>query len=124
MSIKFFNLPKVRPFRFIIVAIATVLMLFSTNLPASAIGTSKSSMKSGETQLNTIQKETDKLSDKLVNDNTAAPGMKETQAKTQKGLNAVQGAADANKMYRPSNSKEATTVENKVNNFLDNLTGN
>lgn len=50
--------------------------------------------------------------------------MQEVQAKAQKGLNAVQGDADKDKMYRPSNSGDATTVKEEVKDFLGNITGN
>ncbi|MEM7553080.1 MAG: hypothetical protein AAF378_03110 [Cyanobacteria bacterium P01_A01_bin.84] len=114
------NRINIRPIRFIFAAVAGLIIFFSNVLPAAAIGTSKSALSEGETQLNEIQKETDKVAGKSY----PAPGMKETQAKSQKGLNGVQGAANKDKMLSPSDSRNATTVKEEVGNFLENLTGN
>ena len=50
--------------------------------------------------------------------------MKESQEKTRRGLNEVQGAADIEKMKRPENTESGTTsVEQEVESFLEKITG-
>ncbi|NJM72956.1 MAG: hypothetical protein HC862_23995 [Scytonema sp. RU_4_4] len=112
-----FDLSVLRPVRFIIVAFTCALLIFSHALPAAAIGTQKSNPEKATTQLLETQKETDKL--------TAEPplGLKETIKKSNKGINEVQGAADIDKMNRPENSQQATSVEDQVGNFLEKVTG-
>lgn len=104
--------------RFVIAGLLCVTLLFSNALSAAAIGTSKSMPTEGTEQLKGIQQETDKVA------NSNPRSMQEVQAKAQKGLNAVQGDADKDKMYRPSNSGDATTVKEEVKDFLGNITGN
>ncbi|MBW4511458.1 MAG: hypothetical protein KME64_33840 [Scytonematopsis contorta HA4267-MV1] len=116
MSFVRFIQPIVRSFRFVIAAALCVTLLFSNAFPAAAIGTNKSAPDEATTQLNNIQKGTDEVakSDPL--------SLEETQARTQNGLNEIQGDADKDKMYRPSNSKDARTVEDQVGNLLNKVT--
>lgn len=44
------------------------------------------------------------------------------QTEARKGVNEVQGGADAKRMNRPENSQQATTVEEKVRENLSNIT--
>ncbi|MDZ8027561.1 MAG: hypothetical protein RMY36_020985 [Nostoc sp. SerVER01] len=106
-----------RPVRFLVVAFTCALLLLSSAFPAFAISGSPSSPTEGETQLLDIQRETDKAAKE------PPIGLKETQEKTQGGLNEVQGTADIDKQKRPENSQNATTVEEKAKNLLDKITG-
>ncbi|KAB8331969.1 hypothetical protein SD80_020855 [Scytonema tolypothrichoides VB-61278] len=112
-----FGLSVLRPVRFLIVAFTCALLIFSYAFPAVAIGTQRSNLEKGETQLLETQKETDKA--------TAKPplGLKETTEKANEGLNEIQGAADIDKMNRPENSQQATSAEEQVENFLEKITG-
>lgn len=112
-----FKLPSVRPLRFVVAAMMSVMLLLSTALPAAAIGASKSSPDKGAAQLNKIQQNAEELTE------NNAPSKSRVINKSNKGLNEVQGAANAEKMNRPSNSQDATTVEEKVEGFLENITG-
>ncbi|KST69983.1 hypothetical protein [Mastigocoleus testarum] len=115
---KFFA--NIRPLQFLVAVFTCLTLLFSSAYPAFAIGSYKSTPSEGETSLNQIQKETDKVASSKAGN----PDLEESQAKTRKGLNSVQGSADKNKMKRPSNSQSATTVQDKVEGFLENVTGN
>lgn len=106
------------PVRFVIVAFTCALLIFSNAFPAAAIGSQKSNPKDEVTQLTGIQKETDQISTQ------PPPGLQETQEKANEGLNEVQGAADIEKMKRPENSQQATSVEDEVKNLLEKVTGN
>ncbi|BAZ39188.1 conserved hypothetical low temperature-induced protein [Calothrix sp. NIES-4101] len=107
----------VRSFRFIIATALCLTLLFSNVLPASANSTSRSADTDATSQLNKIQEKTDKIGA------SKGPDLEETQAETQNGLNEVQGDADKDKMFRPSNSQNATSIENQVENFLEKATG-
>jgi hypothetical protein len=99
----------VRPVRFLVVAFTCALLLLTNAFPALAMGTTD--------QLNQIQRKTDEKA-------TEPPlGREETQAETYQGLNEVQGDADFDKMKRPENSQNATTVKDEVGNFLEKMTG-
>lgn len=107
----------VRPVRFVVVAFTCALLVLTNAFPALAIGTTKSAPTEATDQLNGIQSKTDEKA-------TKPPlGREETQAETYKGLNEVQGDADIDKMKRPENSQNATTVEDQVENFLEKVTG-
>jgi hypothetical protein len=109
----------VRPMRFLVLAITCALLLLSNTLPAAAIESYKSNPQKGTEQLLETQRRTDELTTQ------APPGLEETQKRTSGGgLNEVQGTADIEKMNRPENSQEATSVEEEVSNFLKKVTGN
>jgi hypothetical protein len=113
-----FDLSMLRPVRFVIVAIACTLLFLSNAFPAVAVGTNKSNPKEATTQLLETQKRTDEASAK-------PPLGAEEQIEATKGggLNEIQGTADIDKMKRPENSGNATTVEDEVKNLLDKVTG-
>ncbi|MEA5595107.1 hypothetical protein [Rivularia sp. UHCC 0363] len=117
MNCNRFKLPSVRPLRFVVAALMCVMLLLSTALPASAIGSSKSSPNKGAEQLNEIQQKTQELTE------NNAPSKERVINESNRGLNEVQGAANAENMNRPSNSQEAVTVEDKVESFLEKITG-
>jgi hypothetical protein len=107
----------VRPVRFLVVAFTCALLLLTNAFPALAIGTTPSAPTEATDQLIGIQNKTDKKA-------TEPPlGRGETQAETYNGLNEVQGDADFDKMKRPENSQNATTVKDQVENFLEKVTG-
>lgn len=98
--------------RLALTAIVCGLLFISTVDPAQA-ATSKST--EGEVSLNNIQEKTDDVA------RSNPRGIKEVTKEAQKGLNAVQGGADEEKMVSPGET-DATTVKEKANNFFDNLT--
>lgn len=109
---------NLRPLRFVVAGLMCVMLLLSTALPASAIGASKSSPEKGAAQLNQIQQKTEELTE------NNAPSKGRVINESNKGLNGVQGAANAENMNRPSNSQNAVTVEKKVEGFLEKITPN
>ena len=90
------------------------LLFFSSAYPAGAV---TSNSTDGEANLNRIQAETDKVG----RGDSNPRGIEEVTEKAQQGTNAVQGAADKDKMVKPEETN-ATTVKEKAANFLDNLT--
>lgn len=88
------------------------LLFVASAYPAQA-ATSKTT--DGEANLNRIQNKTDDVAD------SNPRGINEVTKEAQKGLNAVQGSADADKMVSPDETN-ATTVKEKAASFLDNLT--
>jgi hypothetical protein len=105
-----------RPLRFLVIVFACSLLILSNSLPASAIGSSKSKPSDGVVKLDKIeQRAEDVLKTPL------APSAEEAQARSQEpgSLNEVQGAADINKMNRPSNSRGATTAKDQIEGALD-----
>ncbi len=104
--------------RLLFVAFTCAFLFLTTTFPALAISSYQSDLKEGTTQLLETQRQTDKA--------TKAPplGLKETQEKTKRGINEVQGDADIDKMKRPENSKSATSVPEEVEGFLEKITGN
>ncbi len=118
---KVFTLSRsiLKPMRFLVVAFTCALLLFSNAFPAAA---AIQSYQSDPTEATDQLLETQRRTDELVT--KEPPGLKETQERTQGGLNEVQGAADIEKMNRPENSQEATSVEEGVSNFLKKVTGN
>lgn len=91
------------------------VLFISSAYPAQAV---TSSPTEGEANLNRIQNETDKVGKGLDNE---PRGLEEVTEKAQQGTNAVQGAADADKMVKPEET-DATTVKDKAANFFENLT--
>jgi hypothetical protein len=106
-----------RPVKFLVVALACTLLLVSNAFPAWAIESSPSKPTDSTEQLLDIQKKTDEIA------KSAPPGLNKVQKESNKGLNEVQGSADIEKMKRPENSQEATSVESEVQNFLEKVTG-
>ena len=49
-------------------------------------------------------------------------GRSKVQTEARRGVNEVQGRADAKRMNRPDNSQQATSVEEKVREGLSNIT--
>lgn len=103
--------------RLILVAFACTFILLFNAFPALAINSYQSDPTEGTTQLLETQRQTDEVAKE------APMGMKETQEKTRRGLNEVQGDADIDKMKTPENSQGTTSVEQEVEGFLEKMTG-
>jgi hypothetical protein len=113
-----FSLSMLRPVRFVIVAFTIALLFLSSAFPVAAIGTSKSNVTEATDQLLETQRKTDKIA------KSAPASLKEVEERSSEGLNEIQGDADIDKMKRPDNSQDATSVEDEVNSFLKKVTGN
>ena len=100
--------------RLILTTFICGVLFVASAYPANAV----TSPKDGETNLNSIQAETDKVGRGLNNN---PRGIEETTQKAQEGLNEVQGGADKDKMVRPEET-DATSVKEKAANFFENLT--
>ena len=98
--------------RLVVTVFVCGLLFIATANPAQAT-TSKTT--DGEASLNNIQKKTDDVA------KSNPRGIDEITKEAQKGTNAVQGGADADKMVSPDETN-ATTVKEKAASFLDNLT--
>ena len=90
------------------------LLLISNALPAAAVESYQSSPTEGETQLPGIIRKSEDVSRSKPRSQGELQNTQEGPA----GLNAVQGTADAEKMNRPENSPEATSVETKIQEGL------
>ena len=88
------------------------LLFVASAYPAQA---TTSSATEGEASLNRIQKKTDDVA------KSNPRGIDEVTKEAQKGTNAVQGSADADKMVSPEETN-ATTVPEKAASFFDKLT--
>lgn len=115
-----FNFSALRPIRFFVAICTCVFLVFSSAAPALSDtpqpGANPSAPQQGEANLTAIEKEAQKA---VLDDPYSR---KETQVKSNEGLNEIQGTADADKMKRPENA-EASSVEEKSKNFLEALTG-
>ncbi len=99
------------------IALCCAFILFSQALPVMAIGSTPSSPTQGEAQLDAVQKRSeDALKDPPLS-------LKQVQDKANEGINEIQGDADYQKMNRPGNSRQATSVEEQVENVLHKIKG-
>ncbi len=110
--------------RTILIAFTCAILLLSTAFPALAGGktapgnmTAPSNMTKGEAPLNDI---IDKSQDVIQN---GIPSMEDVQKEANKGLNEVQGSADRDKMSRPSNSRKAVSIEERIKTGLEKAEG-
>ena len=97
--------------RAVLTVFVSGLLFISIANPAFA-ATSKAT--DGEATLNNIQEKTDDVA------RSNPRGLEEITKEAQKGTNAVQGGADANKMISKDEAN-ATTVKEKAANFFDKL---
>lgn len=97
--------------RLVLTVLVCGLLFISSAYPAQAV---TSSPTEGEATLNKIQEKTDDVA------SSNPRGIEEVTKEAQKGTNAVQGSADAEKMVKPEET-DATTVKEKTDNFFDNL---
>lgn len=100
--------------RLMLTAIICSLLFISSVYPVQAATSSKTT--DGEASLNRVQAKTDDVA------RSNPRGIKEVTKAAQKGLNAVQGSADKDKMIGRDEASDATTVKEKAANFFDNLT--
>ncbi|MBD2098641.1 low temperature-induced protein [Trichocoleus sp. FACHB-591] len=112
-----------RPVRFLVIAFTCALLLVTQAAPAfaaSSMYSGSSSPTKGEAQLKGIEEKSYQAIE--AND---PYGIEKEEVETQgKGLNAAQGDADIDKMYRPSNSQDAApSVEQTIKKNLEKLQG-
>lgn len=103
-----------RSARLIVMTCICALLLFSNMMPSMAASSSRS--YDGEVSLDEIQNRTDEIA------KSDPRSMEELQSDLEGGLNAVQGKGDYGKMKRPSNSKDATTIKEQIEEGLKNIT--
>ncbi len=104
-----------RPVRLLLALCVCALLVFSQVLPAYS-DTSSDPTK-GQEQLLGIEKK----SQDAALDNPYS--LEKTQAESNKGLNEIQGDADKDKMKNPENTKGAESIEQKVEEALEKVTG-
>ncbi len=112
----FWGLPNInwQPLRFLTVVFCCTLLLFSSCLTALAA----SNPEQGLTPLKSIEQKSKKAL------KSEPRSLEEVQAEAKKGINAVQGNADREKMKNPSNAdSDATSVEERISDVLSNFTG-
>jgi hypothetical protein len=106
-----------RPMRALMIAFVSAFLFLTTTIPAFAavgFGTSSSKPSDGPAQLGKIEARSQDIAESKV-----APGsMEESEARAKGGINEVQGDADKDKMSRPSNSQDATTVTDQIGKAL------
>jgi hypothetical protein len=107
---------SIRPVRFLVALFIGVIVFLGQIPSALAVGSTPSKPTEGPAHLDDIQKESEDALRRI-------PGMEEVQRKSNEGLNEIQGAADADKMNRPSNSQQAKSVEEEAEGVLKKLTG-
>lgn len=116
-----FNLSALRPVRFLVAACVCAFLVFSYAVPAYSAPVNptgnKTAPQQGESQLLGIEREAQEAVLKKPY------SREETQSKANEGLNELQGTADIDKMSRPENSQGATSVEEKLKNVLESVTG-
>ena len=98
--------------RLVLTVFVCGVLFIATASPAQA---EKTRDPNGEASLNRIQDKTDDVA------RSNPRGINEVTKEAQKGTNAVQGGADADKMISPDETS-ATTVKEKAASFFDNLT--
>lgn len=106
-----------RSVRFLTIAFACSLLIFSNAFPAFAISTTKSDPTEGDAHLDEVQRKSEAV---LKKDPL---NLQETQAEANKGLNEIQGDADINDQNRPSNSRQAKSAAEQVERALEKVTG-
>jgi hypothetical protein len=116
---KNFTSSILRTIRTALVAFSLALVIFTNVSPAFAIESYQSNPREGETQL----LETQKLTDEVSRYAPGNPNLEQTQERANKGLNEIQGDADAEKMKSPENSQQAVSVEDEINSLLGKVTG-
>ena len=97
-----------------VLVIAAALMLGLAVTPTMA-GSSK--VTKGTDQLPQIDAEAAKVAER-----SAPMGLNEIEARSNSGLNEIQGAADVNKMYKADPSKPGAAIAGKIEKALDKIT--
>ena len=106
-----FNL---NPVRLLVIAFICVLLFFSSVLPAAAIGMDQNK---GEEQLKGIEQKSEEVL------KSAPRSLEQTQSEANKGINAVQGNADVNKMKNQDNSNKEKSVEDQIKETVQDIMG-
>lgn len=112
---KSWNLFTLKPLRFLAVAFCCAVLILSMAYPSYAESSAKSSPTDGTVQLSDIEKQAQKVAQKPLSPQAY-------QARSQGGLNEVQGSADVDKMNRSDDTQQADTVLDKIKDGLDNIT--
>jgi hypothetical protein len=104
--------------RFFVGALMCLMLFVSNAVPAFAAGSSpQSSPTKGEAKLDkTLEKSQEVLKSPPLS-------LDDVQARSNKGLNEVQEDADVNQMKRPESTQRSTTVQEKIENALEKVTG-
>ncbi len=118
-----FNVSAItRFFKSAAIALFCTVILFSQSYPALAIGSSPTRPSEGEPRLNQILDE----SEDAIRPENALDADKIID-KANKGLNEVQGTADIQQMNRPTNSRQAKSaaeeVQETLSKAMDKVTG-
>ncbi|NJO41849.1 MAG: hypothetical protein HC769_03085 [Cyanobacteria bacterium CRU_2_1] len=117
MNFARFNTIVARSIRFVVIAFVCTLLFVSNALPAAAIGSTPSKPSEGSVRLDEVQRKSEEVT-------KADPmNLEETQREANRGINEVQGDADKDQMYRPENSRQATSAAEQVRDALENVTG-
>ncbi|WP_346293826.1 hypothetical protein [Sphaerothrix gracilis] len=96
-------------------AIAAVLMLSYVS-PAAALGGRQSAPNEGVDQLQGVQEKSEQALKREPR------SREDVQSDAAQGTNEIQGAADAEKMYRPENSQASESIEQRVEEALSDVT--
>ena len=114
-----FQLPAwLRPVRLVLAACVCALLVFTYVTPAySAPSAPTSNPKDGEANLLDIER---KSQEAVLKDPYS---LKQTQTEANKGLNEIQGDSDMNNMKRPENTRGVESIEQKVQESLEKVTG-
>ena len=116
-----FNLSALRPVRFLVAVCVCAFLVFSHAVPAYSAPVNPTgnptAPQEGESQLLQIERAAQEA---VLKDPYSR---EETQYKANEGLNEIQGSANSEKMNTPENSQGATSVEEKLKNVLESVTG-
>jgi hypothetical protein len=103
------------------IALTCALLFFANLAPANAAPMNNtganSDLTKGSERLDDVQKKSEEI---LRNPPFS---LDRVQDESNKGLNEVQGAADIQDMNRPSNSKQATSIQEKAEQVLEKVKG-
>jgi hypothetical protein len=97
------------------VLVISVALIFGLAATPSMAGSS--SVTKGVEQLPKIDEAAAKVAER-----SAPMGLDEIEARSQNGLNEIQGSADVNKMHKADPSKPGPAIANKIEKALDKLT--
>jgi hypothetical protein len=121
MNYKSFTQAISRIAKVLTLAVTCALLLFVSLSPANAAPMNNSGANSdltkGSERLDDVQKKSEEI---LRNPPLS---LERVQDESNKGLNEVQGAADIQDMNRPSNSSQATSIQEKAEQVLEKVKG-
>lgn len=112
-----------RPVRFLVIAFACSLLLLSNALPVFAANNPTAGFSSTRSDPTKGEEHLDEIYEKSEEALRAAPGdAQRFVEEANKGLNEVQGAGDVERM-KSSEDAQGTTLQEKVGEVLENITG-